>query len=561
MSNIVKSKFAGLLRGLLRRFDDGGAKTVAPPFPMAATAASRTTYPRASSPAAAPQSKTQSVYTPPSAAPAAGPSGLQLPLPSIIAVLPMDLRAKLMQTPPTDAFVSIPVEKVLSQLARGSVKISFGELRAALPGLFAISGTESDARQIALPLNEIISRINPALLSRRAAKKVELADDIAGPFGAHAQGVNFTQAQAPAKAAPMPPPAFVPKTVAAAPRPAPVAPAPVARAAAVRPAPVKPVRSTPPLVPAAPISFSPAPAAGSFNSAPQIPVENPILAPLSALAEKWPNAIKMELVQTDLMSAQAALPPSLIEPGLKRGRVTILWKNLRMMIRPKPAPVSIHDSVEIELPLKVLAPLFLASQRAAGVAKQKVSVSQEIPDLFLDSKQAGAAISPMPAPAFAPAPIPAPAPAAPAKPADTNYFSKSEIPTDTEFRRQASPGTDFTSRDATPGEIVSRAITLPGVAGAVVALYDGLMISSQVPPDLNADTVAAFLPQLFARTGQSTKELRMGELNNLSFTVGNVPWKIFRVNALYFAAFGHAGEGLPTAALAALAVQLDRKNK
>jgi predicted regulator of Ras-like GTPase activity (Roadblock/LC7/MglB family) len=282
---------------------------------------------------------------------------------------------------------------------------------------------------------------------------------------------------------------------------------------------------------------------------------------LSALAEKWPNAIKMELVQTDLMSAQAALPPSLIEPGLKRGRVTILWKNLRMMIRPKPAPVSIHDSVEIELPLKVLAPLFLASQRAAGLAKQKVSFSQEIPDLFLDSKQAGAAISPMPAPAFAPAPIPAPAPAAPAKPADTNYFSKSEIPTDTEFQRQASPGTDFTSRDATPGEIVARAITLPGVAGAVVALYDGLMISSQVPPDLNADTVAAFLPQLFARTGQSTKELRMGELNNLSFTVGNVPWKIFRVNALYFAAFGHAGEGLPTSALAALAVQLDRKNK
>jgi hypothetical protein len=33
------------------------------------------------------------------------------------------------------------------------------------------------------------------------------------------------------------------------------------------------------------------------------------------------------------------------------------------------------------------------------------------------------------------------------------------------------------------------------------------------------------------------------------------------VNALYFAVFGHAGEGLPTAALAALAVQLDRKNK
>jgi predicted regulator of Ras-like GTPase activity (Roadblock/LC7/MglB family) len=116
------------------------------------------------------------------------------------------------------------------------------------------------------------------------------------------------------------------------------------------------------------------------------------------------------------------------------------------------------------------------------------------------------------------------------------------------------------SRGATPREIVARALTLPGVAGAVVALYDGLMIAGQVPPDLNADTVAAFLPLIFARTGQSTEELHMGELNNLSFTVGNVSWKIFRVNAVYLAVFGRAGEVLPTT-LAALAGQLDRKNK
>ena len=52
----------------------------------------------------------------------------------------------------------------------------------------------------------------------------------------------------------------------------------------------------------------------------------------------------------------------------------------------------------------------------------------------------------------------------------------------------------------------------------------------------------------------------MGELNNLNFTVGNVPWKIFRVNAIYFAAFGRAGEALPTAPLTALAALLDRKS-
>jgi hypothetical protein len=51
----------------------------------------------------------------------------------------------------------------------------------------------------------------------------------------------------------------------------------------------------------------------------------------------------------------------------------------------------------------------------------------------------------------------------------------------------------------------------------------------------------------------------MGVLNNLNFTVGNVPWKIFRVNAVYFAAFGRAGEQLPSAQLAHLAAELDHK--
>jgi hypothetical protein len=53
----------------------------------------------------------------------------------------------------------------------------------------------------------------------------------------------------------------------------------------------------------------------------------------------------------------------------------------------------------------------------------------------------------------------------------------------------------------------------------------------------------------------------MGELNNLNFTVGNVPWKIFRVNAIFFAVFGRPAQPLPTAQLAALAAELDRKNK
>jgi hypothetical protein len=57
----------------------------------------------------------------------------------------------------------------------------------------------------------------------------------------------------------------------------------------------------------------------------------------------------------------------------------------------------------------------------------------------------------------------------------------------------------------------------------------------------------------------SAKELRMGALNNVSFTVGNIPWRIYRVNAVYLAAFGRAGEALPAVQLVSLAGELDRK--
>ncbi|HEX2972468.1 MAG TPA: roadblock/LC7 domain-containing protein, partial [Tepidisphaeraceae bacterium] len=127
--------------------------------------------------------------------------------------------------------------------------------------------------------------------------------------------------------------------------------------------------------------------------------------------------------------------------------------------------------------------------------------------------------------------------------------------------QRPTPGTRFVTKYATPNEVVSRAAALPGVAGALIALPDGLMVANRLPAELNADTLAAFLPQIFGKVSQCTKELRMGELNNLNFTVGNVPWKIFRVNAIFFAAFGQAREPLPTAQLAALAAELDHNPK
>ena len=121
------------------------------------------------------------------------------------------------------------------------------------------------------------------------------------------------------------------------------------------------------------------------------------------------------------------------------------------------------------------------------------------------------------------------------------------------------PATDFSSRRCTPKEIIERAMQLPGILAPIVALPDGLKVAHHVPSDINPDTVAAFIPQLFSRVSQCSKELRMGELNNLNFTIGNTLGKFSASMRFIFAAFGLAGQPLPTQQLAVLAGELDRK--
>jgi predicted regulator of Ras-like GTPase activity (Roadblock/LC7/MglB family) len=261
--------------------------------------------------------------------------------------------------------------------------------------------------------------------------------------------------------------------------------------------------------------------------------------------------VRKEIVQSKLVDARVALPAEAVERGLRQGRISFTWRILRSFIKPAPLPtVSAQDDTVVEIPLKIIAPLFLARQKADAKTRQKVAVDSDIPNLFFGFPQAeapGASQNP-----------------AAAKAIDTNYYvwddaaDKLSPKTDSD---SPSAGTRFVSKYATPNEIVSRTSALDGVEGALIALPDGLLVASKLSNGLNADTLAAFLPQIFGKVSQSTKELRMGDLNNLNFTVGNVPWKIFRVNAIFFAAFGRAGEPLPTAQLAALASELDHKPK
>jgi hypothetical protein len=165
------------------------------------------------------------------------------------------------------------------------------------------------------------------------------------------------------------------------------------------------------------------------------------LVGLTSLAEAWPEAVRQELVQMNLVEAKVALPTEAVERALKQGRIAFTWKALRSWIHPPPLPsVSAHDSTVLELPLRVVAPPFLAKQKEAKLQK-KVVVDEGIPNLFFGF--------PRPQPGSAGG-IPVAGPAA-SKPAETNFYvwdhasDRTQVP-DGQMKRGPSPGTKFIAK-------------------------------------------------------------------------------------------------------------------
>jgi predicted regulator of Ras-like GTPase activity (Roadblock/LC7/MglB family) len=549
-------------------------------------------------------------------------SQIVVPLSSLVAALPVELQQRVRSDMVGQATCAFPIDKILSQLAQGLVRVTFGEIRQSAPRAF-IGSADRDFVMVNLPLNELVSRLGPALLSRPTRKQIDVPEEITSPFGPQGQGLSFSKRTSDTSltarprgaqsVAPVPPAAdprargnviSMPKPAApggtdvfnkkptAPPIPAPSLPATPAPASAPIPAPAPAGISfqKPPITPTArPVNGHGVHGTNGTNGSngsngahahtlplpttPKAPAPAPAVATLSLMLssvhDSLPETVRLELAQLklDLEDARFALPVDQVESGLKCGKVVFSWKQLRSWLKPAvPPTVSAHDNLAVMLPLALVAPLFLGRHKALGGGQKRIVVDDKIPNLFFGFPQAEAAQPEAPAPQpearVATPVLPTP------KPAETNYFvwdDEKEQPqlVDEQVvvtqRPAPAPGTTFASRKATPNEVVTKASLLEGVYGALVALPDGLLVAAKLDPSVNGDTIAALIPQMYAKLSGCTKELRMGELNNLNFTVGNVPWKIFRVNGIFFAAFGCAREPLPTAQLAGLAAELDYK--
>jgi predicted regulator of Ras-like GTPase activity (Roadblock/LC7/MglB family) len=329
----------------------------------------------------------------------------------------------------------------------------------------------------------------------------------------------------------------------------------------------------PEVIPFKPVAHVPARPAPAPKPAPRPSAPQPTPMPSVALSgaiitmsivdlwEAWPDAVKDEITQLGLTESKISVPLELIEAALKQGRVSFSWRLMRSWVRPAVefGAMSPHEGAVLDLPLKVVAPAFLSRHREAAERK-RVELAGDIPDIWSGSK-----------PASFDTTVTRPKTKASEQ---TNYYvwdEASDSPAhesapgaEVQTARLARPpsaggDTNFATRFSSPNEVVKKATSIPGIAGALVALEDGLLVASSLTHDVNGDTLAAFIPQAFVRVSQTTKELMMGELNNLNFTLGTTPWKIFRVGSLYFAVYGRPGEPLPTARIAGLAAELERK--
>ncbi len=533
----------------------------------------------------------------------------KLSLKNIVAKFPEDIRALLISAPDDSATVVLPIQTIVKQLPAGVVRMSLASLhRQAPPGLFKPLPA-GDKRMVEVPLAEVFKHVKPTALKRRTDQRnVDLADEeLELPvFNSRKETKPVAPIAASAPSEDAPPAAEqAPSAMRV------VAPPSELNLAAAKTAPA----------PKPPKPAAPAPIAAKAASS-----EATLLLPLAKLSDGWPETVTSELAALDAATS-VTIPHSFIAPGLARGKISCTWKQLCGWLTPPPGNTAIDPETALVLPLKVVAPAFMASTKTPSAPRKSVAVDDTIPALFsggtprrkaeveptaplvapeppaaeappvaehIEAKPESAEETPaaiieeVKAPADEVATIPAPV-ETPGEPAAVEKAS--EAPEAAETTAEASdakiesPVTAAATADApvetpaepaatqsvgdvlgepgkkdwTPAALVNAVVKLPGVAGAVVALQEGFQVAHALPDGVNAETVSAFLPQIFTRLNQYAGEMKLGEVDDLLFTTRGAHCLIYRLGSVYLAVLGKPGASLPWNALRLVASELSRQ--
>lgn len=616
-----------------------------------------------------------------------------LSLAAIIARFPDELRSLVVHEPDASITVALPMPTIVKQLPTGIVKMSLASLHRQAHGCIAPL-PPGDKRTVDIPLSEIFRHVKPGALRRRGDQRqlnlpedgFTLFNDASNPYAiapepepeayyeeqpeqvldldggempaeepAEPQFHGHTNGVAPEPAAeeqvqqPTVPRALTPPAEFKIAAPAPAAQAPRSAIQPPRSGVAQPARSG---ASQAPRSGAQAPRSGiqrgGAAAAPIAKPSGPTLAVnVASLAGAWPDAIKAEIAALD-PATTVDLPIDEVSTSLGRGRVSFAWKQIHAWLTPEAPASAVSGDTVLQLPLKVIAPIFLSKNKPAAERKT-FAMDESIPALFADARppapppppppepepvveeppvapameaipapvieaapvpapveepapvaptpapapavekapepvvEAAPAVEPIPAPVLekAPEPTPAPEPApVPAPATEQPIFRVVEAPSEPPAPVVATPVVEPTpahpapaveaptlapaargphklaetvgeifgnanKKNWNPSELVAGTVKLPGVAGAIVALQEGLPVAASLPEGVKSDVVAAFLPQIFARLNLYAGEMKLGDVDDLLFTTHGAHCQIYRLGYIYFAVLGKAGEALP----------------
>jgi predicted regulator of Ras-like GTPase activity (Roadblock/LC7/MglB family) len=475
-----------------------------------------------------------------------GAASFSIALGVIAESWPDGVRQELAQLKIPDAKIVLPAVDICEGLKRGRIQYSWRTLHSWIqPTPVYATPSPHDEIMLELPLRTLTPLFLEFIRANPVNRQVADAENIT-EFFRKAEQASGTS------------PDLLQPLFAAAPQAAPqLAHAPQ----------TPPLGFAPPL-PATPVAAATAPAVQATAG----PIAEPVIEkgavclPIALIANGWPEPVMRDIATFGLAASRVEIPLPMLEAGVKAGRIEFVWRDLCGWLNPpsKPALVSINAENRITLPLGLVAPLFLKS-RGAGQIRKRANVDQSIPDLF---NAAGKPLAPPTAAVQPPAAPAAPEPAPPAEPvaapASQVAAPASQVSVPAPKKAPTNLAELFnepTKKSWTPNEIVQRTTQLPNVAGALIALQDGLLVATNMPPELKTETIAAFVPQIFGRLNQYSKELQMGDTKAVSFTVECGTVQVYNAGIIYFAAYGKTGTLLPLAELQLIAGELGRHTK
>ena len=306
-------------------------------------------------------------------------------------------------------------------------------------------------------------------------------------------------------------------------------------------------------VPARPVVALVDPASAPPSAAVRPPAVDALAVKLAAVCADWPESVRHEITTLGLDDGQLEIPFAILDRDLKQGRLAYPWNNILSWLNP-PAP-DVHTSPNgetvLELPLHQVAPLFI--QQRPQPARKKSGAPASIPDLFSSTSQAE---TPAPEPSE-----PLPAPVAPVVEAPAAAFEPVAVPPPKPPATLAELFGQPNKQNWSPNELVQRTAGLPGLAGALIALQDGFPVAASLPSAWKTETISAFLPQIFGRMSQYCREIGIGETKNVTFSVEEGTFQIFKAGIIYLAILAQPGATIPEAAVELIARELSRHTK